>query len=666
MNPSCPIKILVVEDELIIAADISARLTRLGYEVVGQADHAEEAIRLAGERAPHIVLMDIQLRGNADGVMAAHQIRQRFRIPVVYLTAHADEVIFQRAKFAEPFGYILKPFEESELRTAIEIVLYKHVSERRIIESEHRYATTLASIGDGVITTDQNGKVIFLNPVAERLTGWNTAEALGRPLDEIFRVLRESDRSPAENLVEEALRQGHILGIENHKILIARDGREYIINDCAAPIRDDEGNIYGMVVVFRDITDQRRKEIELRQAQKMEAIGRLASGIAHDFNNLLTVITGYSAILQDGLESNHPWQEAIEQINGAAQRASELTRQLLAFCRKQLVQPQIINLNKLVNDNLKMLQRLIPSSIQLVTHIPVEPLSIRADLGQIEQVILNLAINARDAMPNGGTVSIAIGRGECPPNDPIFPTGGRYVSLQISDTGIGMDQETLSHIWEPFFTTKEVGKGTGLGLATVYGIVNQSQGFITVESQLGQGTRFTITFPEVVNSSASAHPSGMSSSLPKGHETILLVDDDDAVRNLASLVLRSAGYKVIEASNGVEATELAVRHEEPIHLLLTDLTMPQMSGRTLASIIQTQIPNIRVLIMTGYADVPLLQSQQGRKFEIFLKPFTPASLATRVREVLDQPYKPPSHNGEVPTHNSEVPNHNGETPDYNV
>ncbi len=330
------------------------------------------------------------------------------------------------------------------------------------------------------------------------------------------------------------------------------------------------------------------------------------------------------------------------------------------------MQPQIINLNKLVNDNLKMLQRLIPSSIQLVTHIPVEPLSIRADLGQIEQVILNLAINARDAMPNGGTVSIAIGRGECPPNDPIFPTGGRYVSLQISDTGIGMDQETLSHIWEPFFTTKEVGKGTGLGLATVYGIVNQSQGFITVESQLGQGTRFTITFPEVVNSSASAHPSGMSSSLPKGHETILLVDDDDAVRNLASLVLRSAGYKVIEASNGVEATELAVRHQEPIHLLLTDLTMPQMSGRTLASIIQTQIPTIRVLIMTGYADVPLLQSQQDREFEIFLKPFTPASLATRVREVLDQPYKPPSHNGEVPTRNGEVPTHNGETPDYNV
>ncbi|MCX7666351.1 MAG: response regulator [Gemmataceae bacterium] len=658
MNPSSPIKILVVEDELIIAADISARLTRLGYEVVGQADHPEEAIRLAGERAPHIVLMDIQLKGNGDGVMVAHQISQRFRIPVVYLTAHADEATLQRAKLAEPFGYVLKPFEERELRTAIEIALYKHVSERRIRESEHRYATTLASIGDGVITTDQNGKVTFLNPIAERLTGWTTVEALGHPLDEIFRVLKESDRSPAENLVEEALRQGHILGIENHKILIARDGREYIINDCATPIRDDAGTIYGLVVVFRDITDQRRKEVELRQAQKMEAIGRLASGIAHDFNNLLTVITGYSAILQDSLESNHPWQEAIEQINGASQRASELTRQLLAFCRRQLVKPRIIDLNKLVNDNLKMLQRLIPSSIQLVTHLPVEPLSIKADLGQIEQVILNLVINARDAMPNGGTVSITTGRGECQHGDAIFPTGGRYVSLQIADTGMGMDQETLAHIWEPFFTTKEVGKGTGLGLATVYGIVNQSQGFITVESQLGQGTRFTITFPEVVHSSASANQSGMASSLPKGHETILLVDDDDAVRNLASLVLRSAGYKVIEASNGVEATELAVRHEEPIHLLLTDLTMPQMSGRTLASIIQTQIPKIRVLIMTGYADVPLLQSQQGRKFEIFLKPFTPASLATRVREVLDQPDKPPSHNSEAPTHNGEVLDYN--------
>lgn len=636
MTTSPPVKILIVEDELIIAADIATRLSRLGYAVVGQTDQAEQAVQLVGQLRPDLVLMDIRLQGEGDGITAADTIRRQYSVPVVYLTAHADEATLQRAKVTEPFGYILKPFAERELRTVIEMALYRHAAERRLQESERRFATTLTSIGDGVVATDAVGRVTFLNPVAEQLTGWKLDEAVGRPLTEIFRIINEETRQIVENPVEKVLATGRIVGLANSTVLIARDGCEYPIDDCASPILDDAGQISGVVLVFRDVTEERRREAELLQAQKMEAIGRLAGGIAHDFNNLLTVISGYTVLLREGLGADSPWREAIEQIETASRRGADLTRQLLAYCRKQIIQPRICSLNQLVTDSLKMLRRVLPAAIELVTELTPHDTTIKVDPAQMDQVIVNLVLNARDAMPDGGRLRLTTFRGETQSGQDPFPTGGPFVALEVADTGTGMDPATMARIWEPFFTTKEVGHGTGLGLSTVYGIVKQAGGHIVVKSRRGEGSSFVVALPGVEDTVAARTTSVVASTFPQGHETILLVDDDDAVRSLAAMVLRSCGYKILEASSGIEAAEMVAHYDDTIHLLLTDLVMPQMSGRTLADIVRSQISGIKVLFMTGYSEVPMTQSPAGEAVWCLLKPSTPQQMAERVREVLDQ------------------------------
>lgn len=636
MTPSDTARILVVEDELIIAADIAARLTRLGYEVAGQADEADDAVRLAGEIRPDLVLMDIRLHGSGDGVAAAEEIRRRFRLPVVYLTAHADEGTLQRAKVTEPFGYVLKPFEERDLRTVIEMARYKHAAERRLADSERRYATTLSSIGDAVIATDEGGRVTFLNPVAERLTGWPLTGAAGRPLTDVFQIVNDYTRLAVENPVEKVLATGKVVGLANSTVLLARDGRNYPIDDCAAPIVDDAGRTTGVVLVFRDVTEERRREEELRQAQKMEAIGRLAGGIAHDFNNLLTVINGYAQVVSQGLGPESPWREPLEQVEDAGRRAADLTRQLLAFCRRQFVSTTVFDLNQVVTNSLKMLRRLLPAYIDFAIELSTAPAIVRADPVQIEQLIVNLVLNARDAMPNGGTLRLSTTPVRRKPEQLPHPIEEPTVALIIADSGAGMDAATMARIWEPFFTTKEVGKGTGLGLTTVYGIVKQAGGHISVESRPGEGATFTVTLPLLPDQPSVASQVEPISGLPRGSETVLLVEDNEAVRGITAMVLRSAGYTVLEAESGVQALELIARYPAPIQLLVTDLAMPEMSGRTLATIARSQVAGLRILVMTGYPDVPLSDSGDGAELDTILKPFTPSSFATKVREVLDR------------------------------
>ena len=290
-------RILIVEDEAVVALDLRKRLTQLGYEVVETVGLVELAVQRAAQDRPDLILMDIRLRGEMDGIEAAEIIRRQLNLPVVYLTAHADEATVSRARVTEPFGYILKPFDERELRTIIEMALYKHQAEKKLRESEQRYATTLSSIGDAVIATDNVGRVTFMNSVAESLTGWPVSEAQAVPLTTVFRICSESTRATVENPVDRVLAEGIIVGLANHTILVSRDGTEYPIDDCAAPIRDIDGNMTGAVLVFRDVSQTRHFENQLQQAQKMEAIGQLAAGIAHDFNNMLTVILNYTSML---------------------------------------------------------------------------------------------------------------------------------------------------------------------------------------------------------------------------------------------------------------------------------------------------------------------------------------------------------------------------------
>ena len=358
-------RILVVEDEGIVAQDIRNRLTRHGYTVVGVVETGADAVRLTAELQPDLVLMDIHLKGPMDGVEAAEQIRAGSPIPVVYLTAYADDATLRRARVTEPFGYILKPFEERELPTILEMALYKNAAERRLRASERRFATTLSSIGDGVIATDAEGRVSFLNPVAEALTGWAAAEAAGRPLAEVFRTLDEHSRAVLD---APFVREG-VACARASVLLVSRDGRERPIDGRSAPIHDDNGRCTGAVLVFRDVTEKRRLEEQLFHARRMEGIGRLAGGVAHDFNNLLTVILGYGNLLLHSSDADHPWFNMIAEIHKAGERAANLTHQLLAFSRKQLLQPKILDLNKVVANMETMLGRLIGTHIRMSTRL---------------------------------------------------------------------------------------------------------------------------------------------------------------------------------------------------------------------------------------------------------------------------------------------------------
>jgi PAS domain S-box-containing protein len=644
-------RVLVVEDESIVALDLQRCLTRLGHAVAGVTARGDDAVRLAGELRPDLVLMDIRLQGEMDGVHAAEQIRHRFQVPVVYLTAHADEATLQRAKVTEPFGYVLKPFDERDLRTVLEMALYKHEADRKLRSSERRYAATLGSIADAVIATDPQGQVTFMNRVAERLTAWPLADATRRPVAEVFRVADEETRQQAIDAVARVLREGAVVEGARAAILQTRDGREVPIEACAAPIQDDQDSCTGAVLVFRDVTERRRVEAErrqleeqLRQAQKMDAVGQLAGGVAHDFNNLLTIINGCTSMVLDGIAADHPWHGFLTEVHRAGERAADLVRQLLVFSRRQLLQPRVLDLNQVLADIGKMVCRLIGEPIELITVPAAGPLLVKADPGQLEQVIVNLAVNARDAMPDGGKMTLATARvhveANAAPPVPEMPPG-RYARLTVGDTGCGMDAATRSHLFEPFFTTKELGKGSGLGLATVYGITRQTGGYIDVSSEVGKGTTFCIYLPAVEESMARGEPP--LTDLPHGTETVLLVEGEEGVRILGREVLRRCGYTVLEARQGVEALDLVARYAGPLHLLVTDLVMPQMHGRTLATVLSTRRSGLKALFVTGSPDPsPPAAGVNEHKSALLLKPYTPTSLARKVREVLDEGRQPPA------------------------
>ena len=601
--------VLVVEDERIISKSIEKRLKGLGYGVAGVASTGEEAVRWAAELRPDLILMDINLGRGIDGVEAAEMIRKDQDTPVVFLTAHSDDATLQRAKLTGPHGYVLKPYEDVDLRTAIEIGLYKHKLDRRLRENEAWLAATLGSIGDGVIATDDAGRVRFLNVLATELTGWADDAARGKPVAEVFHIVHEKTREPVPNPVAEVLRTGRPTALAPCTALIDRAGGERPIDDSAAPIRDVAGKVAGAVLVFRDITERRRLEEHLRQALKMEAIGRLAGGIAHDFNNIMTIITGFSEMLLGDDLTPDERRDAANNIAGAGKRAAGLTQQIMAFSRKQMLVPSVLNLNAVVRDMGAMVKRLIGSNIQFVTDPAPDLGMVKADPTQLGQVLLNLAVNARDAMPRGGRLLVTTTNADLVDDiarrHPALPPG-RYAVLTVSDTGCGMPPDVLARVFEPFFTTKGVGHGTGLGLATVYGIVKQSGGHVEAESTVGVGTTFHVYLP-VVADPAPAPAGAEPRPAARGHETILLVEDEDMVRKMTRSVLLGCGYTVLEAADGAAAVAAAEQFAGPIHLLLTDIVMPHLSGREVAERVGVRRPGTRVLFMSGYTEDVLVR-----------------------------------------------------------
>jgi PAS domain S-box-containing protein len=908
------VQILIVEDESIVALDIKGTLERLGYAVSGVASSGEEAISKAVETRPHLVLMDIKLRGAMDGVEAAERVRDNLDVPVIFLTAFSDEKTLGRAISTQPFGYLLKPFEGRELRTAIEMALFKRKMERKIEESEQWLATTLKSIGDGLIATDAQGCIKFMNQVAEALTGWKQDEALGEELEEVLVLADAQTRASLEKPLERVLQKGVGSEFAKHTLLVARDGTATPVHGSWAAITPDPGGNAGMVLVFRDISQQVQAEEEIRsrnrelallnriiaasaagleteavletacrelalalgapkasatllgekgmtaalvaeyltngqpsrlnrtfsvaehpwlqrmltqktpfvmedhgsrlvlplmiegdtvgslslktlephsfsaeevglawrvagqvagtlerarlnaerqrlskaiqqagesviitdaqgaivyvnpaferitgyqraevlgrnpsllksgehrgdfyqelwatitagqvwqgrfvnrrkdgslytadttiapvcdesngivnyislqrdvtrelqlkeqyhQVQKMKALGQLTAGIAHDFNNLLNIINGYAELVQLRLSPDNTVQQPLENIRTAGRRAAELVNQLLAFSSKQATQPQDLDLNSVVAEMSQMLERIVGEHIEMETKLAPDLRLVEADPTQIEQVIVNLVVNARDAMPQGGhliieTANVVLDGEYVADHLGMWP--GNYVQMTVSDTGMGMSEVVKSRIFEPFFTTKEFGEGTGLGLSTVHGIVEQSEGHIWVYSEEGCGTTFKIYLPSAAEVISDCESSKAKAVLPSGRETILLVEDDLGVRELARSILQAQGYTVLPAQDGGEALQLSASHPEDIQLLLTDLMMPRMKGMDLAGELARTQPGMRVVFMSGYSDEVAVQNGVLKPGATLLqKPFGSTALACKVRDALD-------------------------------
>jgi len=509
-------------------------------------------------------------------------------------------------------------------------------------EALRRHSLVFSTIGDGVLVMDLDGRIIDMNPAAERLFGYTKEELLGH---QVVRLHHPSLQGRQEQIIQAALRRDGSWAGELH--FQRKDGSDGIADVVVVAQCDEHGVPNAWIGVNRDITARRRAEEklvrleeQLRQSQKMDAIGQLAGGVAHDFNNLLTVIKAYSGIIAEQLDDDNPLKIDIGEIQRAAGRASSLTQQLLAFSRKQMLQPRVLDLNTVSRELEPMLRRLIGDDIQVVLRLDETIGGVKADRSQVEQVLINLIVNARDAMPYGGTVSVETANVELTDSyargRPIVAPG-RYVMIAVSDTGEGMDEATQSRIFEPFFTTKPAGKGTGLGLSTVYGIVKQSSGYIWVYSEPRIGTTFKVYLPmldaEEISVTTAERAVGR---VVMGSETVLLVEDEPSVRSIARRILERNGYTVLEAHDGRHALRVAEQYKQPIHLLLTDMMMPELTGRDVWTWLAPKRSELRVLYMSGYTNDDIVRRGLLDADAAFVqKPFTAADLARAVRSTLE-------------------------------
>jgi len=753
-------KILIVEDEAIVAEDIRNSLQNLGYTISAVVSSGEEAITKIEEDMPDLVLMDTVLKGDMDGIEAAGQIHSRFNIPVVYLTAFTDKKTIERAKLTEPFGYIVKPFDDKELHTAVEMAIYKHKIESKLKERESWLSIILLSIGDAVIVTDTEGNIQFMNDVAHSLTGWRHEEAIGKPLVGIFNIINEKTGKKVEDPVTKVIREGRIIGLANHSVLISKDGTEIPIDDSGAPVRDEKGNIIGVVLVFHDIierkqseeklkksakryrslyeyalsglyrsrisdgkillankiaadilgyesveeltkefkfseafspekrlaiirileqkgsasdfeirvtrkdgeqidliitariypedgyiegamidiTDKKRLEAQLHQSRKMESIGTLAGGIAHDFNNLLMGIQGYASLMLNDIDPGDKHYNMLKNIEKQVKSGADLSAQLLGFARGGKYDVKPMDINKLIKKSAEMFGR-TKKEITIREKYASDLWAVKVDQGQIEQVFLNIFVNAWQAMPDAGdiyleTSNVVFSKSYTKPYE-VKP--GKYIRISITDTGIGMNEETASRVFDPFFTTKGMERGTGLGLASAYGIVKNHGGMIHVYSEEGQGSTFNIYLPALDEKVEQISFHDEKEVKHGKEETILLVDDETVILDVGEEILNALGYKVFLALGGNEAIEIYKENKDKIDLVILDMVMPGMGGGGTYKVLKSINPDIKVMLSSGY-------NISGKAAEIMKhgvndfiqKPFTMTKLSHKIRGILEK------------------------------
>ena len=588
MNPS---RILIVEDESIVALDMASRLRRLGYDVVGIAASGDEAIRLANSSID-LAVMDIRLRGGVDGIETAQYLRENFGIPVVYLTAYADEATLQRAKYTEPLGYLVKPFEERELHSTLEMACYKIKMDKKIQAQAAQLERVIATVPEGVALLDKDLRLVLMNPRASlylaELAGLSVGDVVAFPQDLSIQHLVATSGQELWHEVE--------LSGPPRRIFEVR----------VSPVEGTgEETEFELVLVVRDVTIDREIQERTQVQDRLAAIGQFAAGVAHDFNNILAsiILEPYMIRkLEPALSTKS--LERLDSISRQAKSAGELIKQILDFSRASAIEMQVLNLVSLLEESTKMLRHLLPENISLefVWHEGKE-YTIYGDPTRIMQVLMNLALNARDAISSGGVIRIEVEASvdfhRCSDKGEDI---SEWVRVTVHDNGVGIEPDILPHIFEPFFSTKPTGRGTGLGLAQVYGIVQQHGGCVDASSQPGQGSTFSIYLP-AIRSSSTIEYSQMDNTTPLGsgeQQTVLFVEDNAPVRQSISEILRLSNYRILTASNGREALEIVTGFNEDIDLIITDLLMPELGGVELLHELRKRNIGIKVLVMTGY------------------------------------------------------------------
>lgn len=684
--------VLIIDDEPANLEVLAASLERAGLQVL-VAQTGERGLDKARYAQPDLIMLDVKLP-DSNGFEICRRLKAEGRtqeIPVIFITVLTEAEAKVKGFKAGGVDFISKPFQEEDvlarvtthlrlrqltqtlqkqneqlqiaqtaLRQANEgleqrveertaelaranAVLQEQINERRRAEAaltteRNLLRTLIDNLPDIIYVKDIESRFVLVNlPHLQRLGAVSLDEVAGKTDFDFYPPDLAQEFYADEQAV---LRSGQPLLNKEERNRTKDTGVWRWLLTTKVPLRDGQGQTIGLVGIGHDITERKHLEEQFRQAQKMECVGRLSGGVAHDFNNLLTAIGGYTELVREALPSTHPAYPDLETIQSATQRAKILIRQLLTFARQQPLNPQVLNLNELILNLDKLLRRLIGENIELVT-LPAPDLGyVKADPNQIEQILVNLAINARDAMPTGGVLTIETANtnldgGYARQHAEISP--GLYVLLAVSDTGTGMSPEVQARLFEPFFTTKEAGKGSGLGLATCYGIVKQHGGHIWIYSEVGQGTTVKVYLPYTTDGAAPALMAEEgAATLRQGHETVLLVEDEGSVRQFTRRVLDSLGYTVLEAPNGEEALRIAAEYGGDIHLLLTDIMMPRLGGKALADRLQARQPGLKVLFMSGYTDNGIVQNGLLEADIAFLqKPFSPEELARKVWQVLE-------------------------------
>jgi PAS domain S-box-containing protein len=624
------VRILVAAPESTFSAELERSLACLGYLSLGRTSCGQEAVRLAAELRPDLVLLDVELPEPVDGPAAAARIRRHVGLPAVLLVPVAKPALGQVLS-AAPDGVVFPPFSPPRVGAAVELALARHRTEDELRRQAGRLAALLDGIADPVVAADGQGRVTSLNAAAELLTGYPRDEALQRSFRDILPLRDELAREPLPDPIRWAFDQGQEPGVA---LLPVQGGAPIPVSVTAGRVADHTGAACNVVLVLRDLRADRRREEHARFTAKMEAVGQLAGGVAHQFNNLLTVVTGYSDVLADAMGPSHPWWGFVEEIRKAGTQAAEVTRHLFSLTRTEMLQPRVLDLHQVVLAAVPALQRALGERVEVLTELGPAVPSIRADPGQLAEILQALAANAREAMPEGGRFLIQTAAMVVSEADARTQPGlraGRWALLRLGDTGTGMPEGIRVRAFEPYFSTK--GPAQGLGLAAVHSAVNQNGGHVELSSVVGQGTTVSIYLP------AAAQPGGLAGlsfpGLLSGFETVLLAEDEPMVRDLNRQILQMCGYSVLEAGDGLEALAVGAQHPGRIDLLVTDVVMPRLNGPALAESLAAQRPGIKVLFLSGGMDGEAGPLPEHACF--LAKPYSVSDLARTVRELLHSP-----------------------------